>query len=105
MLIDGSYVVEFEDNFHQCRRGLRLGGDTEMVIRNNIFDGNERVGVLVYGNAVASLEGNTITNNGVATGSQPSGGVVVYQNGTADLGGGELIIDGRTVRSRGNNIL
>ena len=103
--IDGIYVIEYEGNFHQCRRGLRIAGDTEIIIRNSVFEGNERVGVLVYGNAVASLEGNTIINNGIASGAQPSGGVVIYENGTADLGGGTSVIGGWTVHSQGNNML
>jgi parallel beta-helix repeat protein len=103
--IDGTYVIEFERNLLECQRGIRLGGGTQIVIRDNVIRGNDRVGIRVGGSAVASISGNTITGNGLILGSLPSGGVVVWENGTADLGGGTLTIGGKSVHSAGNNIL
>ena len=65
---------------------------TQAIVRNNVIDGNPRQGVLIGGNAVVSLSGNTITNNGLTPGTEPAGGVVVWENGQADLGGGALTV-------------
>ena len=59
--------------------------------------------MLIGDAAVVSLSGNTITNNGLSPGSEPAGGVVVWENAQADLGGGTLTIGGQPVTSRGNN--
>ena len=77
--------------------------NTQAIVRDNVIDGNPRQGVLIGGIAVASLSGNTITNNGLSPGTEPAGGVVVWENGQADLGGGALTIVGQTLTSRGNN--
>ena len=101
--IDGTYQLIFERNTMHCFRGLRLGGGTQAIVRDNVFDGNPRQGMLIGDSAVVSLSGNTITNNGLSPGSEPAGGVVVWENGQADLGGGTLTIGGQPVTSRGNN--
>ena len=62
-----------------CFRGLRLGGSTQAIVRDNVFDGNPRQGMLIGDSAVVSLSGNTITNNGQSPGSEPAGGVVVRE--------------------------
>jgi parallel beta-helix repeat protein len=103
--IDGTYQLVFEHNTMECFRGLRLGGSTQAIVRDNIIDGNPRQGVLIGDSAVVSLSGNTVTNNGLSPGSEPAGGVVVWENGRADLGGGSLTIGGQLVTSRGNNRL
>ena len=103
--IDGTYQIIFERNTLQCFRGLRLGGHTQAIVRDNVIDGNPRQGVLVGGNAVVSLSGNTITNNGLSPGSEPAGGVIVWENGQADLGGGALNVVGQAQASRGSNRL
>ena len=74
-------------------------------MRNNTIDGNPRQGVLIGGNAVVSLSGNIVTNNGLSPGSEPAGGVVVRESGQADLGGGTLTISGQAVTSPGGNRL
>jgi parallel beta-helix repeat protein len=101
--IDGTYQIVFEGNTLQCFRGLRLGGRTQAIIRDNVIEGNPRQGVLIGDSAVASLTGNTITNNGLSPGSEPAGGVVVWENGQADLGGGALKVVGQALTSLGNN--
>jgi hypothetical protein len=103
--IDGRYRVHFERNEVKCKRGLRVGGNTEILVRDNLIEGNPRGGVQVRGHAVASLEGNRILGNGLDPGSEPAAGVVVWEAGVADLGGGTLSIGGETVRSRGGNVL
>jgi hypothetical protein len=60
---------------------------------------------LIGDNAVASLSDNTVINNGLTPGSEPSGGVIVWENGKADLGGGSLVVNGQTVSSEGRNRL
>ena len=77
--IDGTYQLIFEGNTMRCFRGLRLGGSTQAIIRDNVFDGNPRQGMLIEDSAVVSLSGNTITNNGQSPGSEPAGGVVVRE--------------------------
>ncbi len=101
--IDGTYQLIFERNTMRCFRGLRLSGGTQAIVRDNVFDGNPRQGILIGDSAVVSLSSNTITNNGLSPGSEPAGGVVVRENGQADLGGGTLTIGGQSVTSRGNN--
>jgi parallel beta-helix repeat protein len=101
--IDGTYQIVFERNTMECFRGLRLGGNTQAIVRDNVFDGNPRQGMLIGDSAVVSLSGNTITNNGLSPGTEPAGGVVVWENAQADLGGGALTIGGQLVTSRGGN--
>lgn len=102
---DGTYQIVFENNTLQCLRGLHVSGLTQAIVRNNIIEGNPRQGILIGGSAVVSLSGNTITNNGLSPGSEPAGGVVVWQNGRVDLGGGSLTINGQVVSSPGGNRL
>jgi parallel beta-helix repeat protein len=101
--IDGRYRITFERNTLECYRGLRLSGQTEAIVRDNVINGNPRQGVLVGGSAVVSLSGNTITGNGLSPGSEPAGGVVIWENGLVDLGGGSLTIGGQAVASPGRN--
>lgn len=103
--VDGTYQLVIEGNTIECYRGLRLDGGTQAIVRNNIIDGNPRLGVLVGGSAVVSFSGNVITNNGLSPGSEPAGGVVVRESGQADLGGGTLVIGGEAVTSPGGNRL
>ena len=101
--INGNYRIIFEGNTLKCFRGLRFGGQTQAIVRNNLIEGNPRDGVLIRENAVASLSGNTVINNGLLPGTEPAGGVVVYGSGRADLGGGALTVVGQALTSRGNN--
>jgi parallel beta-helix repeat protein len=101
--IDGTYHVVLEGNTIQCFRGLHLAGATQAIVSGNLIDGNPRQGILIGGNAVASLSGNRVINNGLSPGSEPAGGVIVWQSGRADLGGGSLTIGGQTVNSAGGN--
>ena len=101
--IDGNYHIIFESNTVKCFRGLRLGGSTQAIVRGNLIEGNPREGILIGDNAVASLSGNTVINNGLSPGSEPPGGVIVWQTGRADLGGGSLVIAGQTLSSAGGN--
>lgn len=101
--IDGTYRLVFERNTVQCYRGVRLSGRTQAIVRDNVIDGNPRQGMLIGGSALASLSGNTITNNGLSPGSEPAGGVIVWESGQADLGGGTLTIGGQAVQSPGRN--
>jgi hypothetical protein len=101
--INGNYRIIFESNTLKCFRGLRFGGQTQAIVRDNLIEGNPREGVLIRENAVASLSGNTVINNGLQPGTEPAGGVVVYDNGRADLGGGALTVVGQALTSRGNN--
>ena len=94
--IDGTYQLVIERNTVECFRGLRLSGHTQAIVRDNVIDGNPRQGVLIGGSAVVSLSGNTVTNNGLSPGTEPAGGVVVWETGQADLGGGALTIGGQT---------
>jgi hypothetical protein len=103
--IDGTYRIVFERNTVECYRGLRLSGRTEATVRENVIQGNPRQGVLIGGSAIVSLSANTITGNGLTPGSEPAGGVVVWQNGQADLGGGTLTIGGQAIVSPGRNRL
>ena len=101
--INGNYQIIFEGNTLKCFRGLRLGGVTQAIVRDNLIDGNPREGILIRESAVASVSGNTVINNGLSPGTEPAGGVIVYDNGRADLGGGSLVIGGQPVSSPGNN--
>ena len=101
--INGNYQIIFERNTLQCFRGLRLGGVTQAIVRDNLIDGNPREGILIRESAVASISGNTVINNGLSPGTEPAGGVIVYENGRADLGGGALVIGGQALSSPGNN--
>jgi hypothetical protein len=103
--VDGTYQLVIEGNTIQCYRGLRLGGGTQAIVRNNTIEGNPRGGVQISDNAVVSLSGNSILNNGLTPGSEPAGGVVVYEYGQADLGGGTLTIGGQAITSVGRNRL
>ena len=103
--VDGTYRLVIEGNTLECYRGLRLSGGTQAIVRDNVINGNPRQGVMIGGWAVVSLSANTITNNGLSPGSEPAGGVVVYENGRADLGGGTLTINGQSVTSMGRNRL
>ena len=103
--IDGTYRLVFENNTVQCLRGVRIGGGSQAIVRNNLVEGNLRLGILIGDNAVASLSDNTVINNGLSPGSEPSGGVIVWENGRADLGGGSLVVNGQTVSSEGRNRL
>jgi hypothetical protein len=103
--VDGTYQLVIEGNTIQCYRGLRLGGGTQAIVRSNTIDGNPRGGVQISDNAVVSLSGNSILNNGLTPGSEPAGGVVVYESGQADLGGGTLTIGGQAITSPGGNRL
>ena len=103
--IDGSYRLVFENNTVQCLRGVRISGSSQAIIRNNLIEGNHRQGILIGGNAVASLSDNTVINNGLSPGSEPAGGVIVWESGRADLGGGSLVVNGQTVSSPGRNRL
>jgi parallel beta-helix repeat protein len=103
--IDGTYHIIFESNTVECFRGLRLGGSTQAIVRGNVVEGNPREGILIGDNAVVSLSGNTVINNGLTPGSEPPGGVIVWQSGRADLGGGSLVIGGQTIISAGGNTI
>ena len=93
--IDGTYQLVFERNTLECFRGLRLGWQHAGDRSGQPHRRQPSPGRLDRGNAVASLSGNTITNNGLSPGTEPAGGVVVWENGRADLGGGALTL-GRT---------
>ncbi|HEY7443856.1 MAG TPA: hypothetical protein VH701_15625 [Vicinamibacterales bacterium] len=101
--INGRALVYFDDNRLECRRGLRVGGHTEIVVRRNSFLANGRVGLEIRGNAVVSMSENVLVGNGLSPGSSPAGGVVILESARADLGGGALPIGGATVVSRGGN--
>ena len=102
--IDGTYHIVFEDNTVRCFRGLNLGGGTQAIVRDNRIEGNPRQGIQIGGKAVASVSGNVVIDNGLTPGSgDPPGGVIVFENGQADLGGGSLVIGGKTVSSSGGN--
>jgi hypothetical protein len=103
--VDGTYQIVVEGNTIECFRGLRIDGNTQAIVRNNIINGNPRLGVLIGGNAVVSLSGNTVTNNGLSPGSEPAGGVVIRTSAQVDLGGGTLTINGQAVTSSGGNLL
>lgn len=110
VLIDGAYEIVFEGNTVECKRGIRFGGTTEVTITDNTIDGNGSVGVLIYGNAVASLARNTIIGNGATPGIQPAGGVVLWEDvpgrrPQADLGGGSVVLAGAPVTSAGGNTI
>jgi hypothetical protein len=102
-LIDGRAIVFFEGNRLECLRGLRVGGRTEIVVRNNYILGNGRAGVEIRDNSIASLSGNVIVGNGLSPGSAPPGGVVISGAGRADLGGDSIVMFGQTRVSPGNN--
>jgi parallel beta-helix repeat protein len=99
------YVIEFTGNRVECLRGLRIGGSVEILLENNVIEGNARVGIRLYENAVASLSGNLIQGNGFSGSSLPSGGVAVADNAQADLGGGSVTIGGSAISSPGGNII
>jgi len=103
--VEGSYQLVIEGNTIQCFRGLRLGGSTQAIVRNNTIDGNPRGGVQISDSAVVSLSRNSILNNGLTPGTEPAGGVVVSEYGRADLGGGTLTIGGQAITSTGGNRL
>ena len=101
--MDGRARINFESNRLECLRGLRVGGQTEIVVRNNYILGNPRAGVEIRDHVVAYLSGNVITGNGLSPGSAPAGGVVISGAGRADLGGGSMVIFGQRRVSPGNN--
>jgi len=103
--IDGTYSIRFEGNTLKCLRGLRIGGQTEIIINNNTIEGNDRVGIRIFSDAKASISNNRVTNNALAAGVTPAGGVVVADRAQVDLGGGSLVIDGQIVSSPGNNVI
>jgi hypothetical protein len=101
--IDGRYIVYFEENRLECRRGLRVGGRTEIVVRGNSILGNSRVGVEIKDDAVAILSDNVISGNGLSPESTPAGGVVILDTARADPGGGWMSIRGQVMVSLGRN--
>jgi len=105
IMIDGTYQVILLRNTISCKRGLRLGGSTEAIIRHNNISNNERVGIRLSDNVRALLEDNVVRNNSSNPGSLPGGGVVVMDNAKADLGGGSINVLGRTFRSGGRNTI
>ncbi len=103
--VDGTYQLVIEGNTIRVLSRSAPDRHTQAILRDNVIDGNPRLGVLIGGNAIVSLSTNTIINNGRTPGTEPAGGVVVSGNGQADLGGGTLTIGGQPVASPGRNRL
>lgn len=99
-------ILEFDGNVvNSCRRGLRLGGSVQAVVRSNRFVSNGLRGVAVYGTARASFAGNTFEGNGGETSSEAYyGGLCAAVSSIVDAGGGSVTIDGTPVASSGGNI-
>jgi len=98
-------VVEMDSSLvEQCRRGIRFGILSEGLLWNNLIRDNALRGVWVGGDAEVSLWDNEIRDNGGdASNELGFGGVAVMGSASADLGGGDLHIDGRDVVSPGGN--
>jgi len=104
---DGSgTIVEFDDNLVTgCRRGLRLGGTVQAVLRSNEFRSNGLRGVAVSGSSRVSVTGNTFDSNGGETSSEAGlGGLSAGDTSVVDAGGGSVTIDGSPIVSSGGNV-
>lgn len=101
-------VVRVENSSVEgCRHGLRFGRGTEAVVTDSRVAGGRLRGLRVGSTAKVSVSRTTVDSNG-GEGSSESGfggAVLVGAEGSLDLGGGELLIDGRTVSSEGANSL
>ncbi|HEY2772830.1 MAG TPA: DUF4215 domain-containing protein [Candidatus Binatia bacterium] len=104
---DGRVIVEMRGTeVDNCRRGLRLGHGVEALLAGDRFRGCDLRGVYLTGAARASIRDTTIEDNGGQKSSEEGyGGVAVLVGSEADLGGGQLEIDDRTVTSSGGNVL
>ena len=100
-------VVDVRDSvIRKCRRGLRVGGDAEVLVSRTRIESSNFRGVLVTAAGVARLWDNVIVNNGgVSNVELGFGGVAATLNGRVDLGGGLLEIDGIEASSPGGNVI
>lgn len=99
-------VVHIVDTLiDNCTRGLRVGGEVELVVRDSVIRNTRFFGLRASKNAVVSMQGNQVVDNGgrKSTSEPGSGGVVVLADAELDLGGGALTIDGQLVSSTGGN--
>jgi cysteine-rich repeat protein len=106
----GSDVVALDvlrSTVANCRHGLRLGRGAQASIRDSRFSSCRLRGLRLASTAKASVEGTTFDSNGGGGSSEGGfGGVaLVGSDASLDLGGGELTLGGRTVRSAGANSL
>ena len=103
---DGGGYILMEDSTVDGCKGWNVGGAMEAKLSRNTFTNNVVRGVVVYGSAKISFDGNTFRTNGGGSSSNPGfGGVAIKESGQADLGGGSLTLQGVAVSSPGNNTL
>jgi len=89
-----------------CRRGIRFGRGADGLISDSRIADCELRGLRAASNALVSVEGTTIENNGGGGSVEDGfGGVAVSGSAVVDLGGGTLEIDGKMVSSAGENSL
>jgi len=100
-------VVEVRDSrIRKCRRGLRVGGDAEVLVSRTRIEVSGFRGMLVTATGVARLWDNVIVNNGGVNNIESGfGGIATTGNGRVDLGGGLLEIDGVEASSPGGNVI
>jgi cysteine-rich repeat protein len=89
-----------------CRRGIRFGNGADGVLTDTrIANGGLRA-LRIAGNSRVHAEGVTMESNGGDGSSEAGfGGAAVLGQGTLDLGGGSIAIDGVTRTSAGDNSL
>jgi cysteine-rich repeat protein len=89
-----------------CRRGIRFGNGADGVLTDTrIAHGGLRA-LRIAGSSRVFAEGVTMEANGGDGSSENGfGGAAVLGEGTLDLGGGSILIDGVTRTSRGDNSL
>jgi parallel beta-helix repeat protein len=92
-------LILFENNrVNDSKYGLRVYGSVQAIIRENYFENNSRNGIYIYDKARVSLEKNNFLSSGNI-------GILLEDSVLADLGGGEVSIDGKSITSGGENVL
>lgn len=88
----------------RCRRGVRFGRGSEGFLAGDRIAGCGLRGLRAAESARVVVEGTTIEHNGGGGSAEAGfGGVAVLDQAAVDLGGGNLVIDGVTTASRGEN--
>jgi len=92
-------LILFENNrVNDAKYGLRVYGSVEMIVSENYFENNSQNSIYAYDKAKVSLEKNNFLSSGNI-------GILLEDSVLADLGGGDVSIDGKSIISGGQNVL